>query len=75
MIPGFDAGVVDLKVGEKKTLVLEPKDAYGEYDEARKQTVPKADLQSFVNAGFKLEVGEELPTQFGPVKILEVIEE
>lgn len=30
MIKGFDAGVVGMKLGEKKTLILAPKDAYGE---------------------------------------------
>lgn len=30
MIKGFDAGVVGMKKGEKKTLVIAPKDAYGE---------------------------------------------
>ena len=29
MIPGFDKGVVGMKVGEKKTLVIPPADAYG----------------------------------------------
>ena len=29
MIPGFDKGVVGMKVGEKKTLTLLPEDAYG----------------------------------------------
>ena len=31
MIPGFDAAVVDMKVGEKKTVHIPAKDAYGEY--------------------------------------------
>ena len=75
MIPGFDAGVVGLKLEEKKTLTLAPADAYGERDDAQKQTIPKKDLASFVNAGFKLEVGEKIPTQFGELEILEVIEE
>ncbi|MDR1412655.1 MAG: FKBP-type peptidyl-prolyl cis-trans isomerase [Actinomycetes bacterium] len=30
MIPGFDKGVVGMKVGEKKTLTLPPEEAYGE---------------------------------------------
>lgn len=30
MIKGFDAGVVGMKLGEKKTLTIAPKDAYGE---------------------------------------------
>lgn len=29
MIPGFDNGVVGMKVGEKKTLTIAPEDAYG----------------------------------------------
>lgn len=33
MIPGFDAGVVGMKLGEKKTLTIAPKDAYGELKE------------------------------------------
>jgi FKBP-type peptidyl-prolyl cis-trans isomerase len=29
MIPGFDKGIVGMKIGEKKTLVLPPEEAYG----------------------------------------------
>jgi hypothetical protein len=29
MIPGFDKGVIGMKVGEKKTLTIAPEDAYG----------------------------------------------
>lgn len=29
MIPGFDKGVMGMKVGEKKTLTLPPEEAYG----------------------------------------------
>lgn len=75
MIPGFDAGVVGMKLGETKTLVLAPSEAYGERDDSRTQTIPKADLSSFVAAGFTLEVGEKLPTQIGELEILEIIEE
>lgn len=70
MISGFDAGVMGMKVGEKKKLTLAPKDAYGEYDEAKKQVVPRTDLASFEAAGFKLEVGEKLPTQIGNLAIV-----
>ena len=31
MIPGFDAAVAKMSVGEKVSIHLEPKDAYGEY--------------------------------------------
>jgi len=72
MIPWFDAGVVGMKKGEQKSLTLEATDAYGERDEGNVQTIPKKDLASFTAAGFKLEVGEKLPTQFGEFEIIEV---
>lgn len=31
MIPGFEKGVVGMAVGDKKSLVLPPEDAYGEH--------------------------------------------
>jgi peptidyl-prolyl cis-trans isomerase A (cyclophilin A) len=72
MIPGFDAGVVGMKIGETKTLVLQPSEAYGEYDESKTQIMARKDLVSFETAGIKLEAGAELPTQFGVFKIKEV---
>jgi len=75
MIAGFDAGVVDMKLSEIKNLTLAPEDAYGVKDPSKTETIPKADLASFVAAGFKLEVGEKLPTQFGEFEIIEVLDE
>jgi FKBP-type peptidyl-prolyl cis-trans isomerase 2 len=75
MIAGFDAGVVGMKVGETKTLIIAPKDGYGEYDPENKQVVPKKELSSFVAAGYKLEVWEKLPTQYGEFEIIEVLAE
>jgi len=74
MIPGFDAGVVWLKIGDKKSLTLEPKDAYGEYDEKKTQTLPKEQLTSFTDAGIVLEKGSELPTAQGTFKIIDTTE-
>lgn len=75
MIKGFDAGVVGMKQGESQILVLSPEDAYGVKDDTKMETIPKKDLASFVAAGFKLEVGEKLPTQFGEFEIVEVLAE
>jgi len=35
MIPGFDKAVVDMEIGQKVNIHLEPNEAYGEYDESR----------------------------------------
>ena len=46
MIPGFDRGVVGMEVGEEKTLVLTPDDAYGKWEkekvlEVKRNLLPK----------------------------------
>jgi len=74
MISGFDAGVVWMKLEESKTLTLSPSEAYGEKDDTRVQVIPKKDLASFVAAGYKLEVGEKLPTQIGELEIIDITE-
>ena len=40
MIPGFDAAVREMEVGQVVDIRLEPADAYGEHDERLVQTVP-----------------------------------
>lgn len=41
MIPGFDAAVEGMEVGEKKTVSLPPAEAYGERKEDMTQEVPR----------------------------------
>jgi peptidylprolyl isomerase len=73
MIPGFDAGVVGMKVWETKKLVIEAKDAYGEYDAKKTETVKKSVLKEFEEkGGIKLVAGAKLPTQMGVFTIKEV---
>ncbi len=72
MIPGFDAAVVWMKIGDKKSITLEPKDAYGERSDDNKKELLKKDLTSFTDAWIKLEVWVELPTQMWKIKIIEV---
>ena len=40
MIPGFDAAVKDMAVGETKTVRIPAAEAYGERDEGKVQQVP-----------------------------------
>jgi FKBP-type peptidyl-prolyl cis-trans isomerase 2 len=41
MLPALEKGVLGLKVGDKKQIVIKAADAYGEYDKAAVQEVPK----------------------------------
>ncbi|HLV42415.1 MAG TPA: peptidylprolyl isomerase [Brumimicrobium sp.] len=41
LIPGFENGVIDMKVNEKKTIVIPSAEAYGEPREELIQEVPK----------------------------------
>ena len=72
VIPGLEAGVKGMKVGDKKQVSIKASDAYGEYDKAAIQEVPR---ESFP-ADMKLETGMELVAQTGmgpiPVRIGEI---
>lgn len=69
MIAGFDQGVIDMKVGETKTVTIEPKDAYGERDEAKLLTVKKDQIPD----GDQYEVGMQVMSQNGQIfKVYEV---
>lgn len=54
VVPGFDNAVVNMEVGEKKTVRLEPEEAYGE---TRPELIQKVPVESVPNAD-KLPVGE-----------------
>lgn len=44
MIPGFDKGVLDMELNEKKTITIAPDEAYGEVREELIQEYPKNQL-------------------------------
>lgn len=56
MIPGFDAAVETMEVGETKNVHIPAKEAYGEYNEAAVQKVP---VDSIPN-GDQLPVGQTI---------------
>ncbi|MGB9938699.1 FKBP-type peptidyl-prolyl cis-trans isomerase [Methanosarcina sp.] len=72
LIPGFDEGVVGMKVGEEKTLEIPPEEAYGEYDEARVQVIPIEDL-NLTNRSELPEAGQTYMDTYGrPFKVTAV---
>ena len=72
LIPGFEKGVLDMKLNEKKTITIPKEEAYGDVHEQLKQEVNKADLPQ----DMKPEVGMGLvsKTPEGQERNLRVIE-
>ena len=70
LIAGFDAGVRGMKVGEIKTVRIEPAEAYGEVSPDLLQTVDLAQLPE------GLKVGDPLTTSTGQqVVVVELTED
>ena len=71
MIPGFDAAVLGMKVGEEKTIRLEPKDAYGL---AKPELVKEFQLSELKKQGLEPKVGDSLYAEGAsyPLKVVEV---
>lgn len=70
LIPGFESGLIDMGIGESKTVEIEPTDAYGEYNDSLIIEVSKDQVPENVEAGMMLQT-------FGPmgpsiVKVLEI---
>lgn len=73
LIPGFESGLIDMGVGENKTIEIEPTEAYGEYNEGLVVEVAKNQVPENVEVGMMLQT-------FGPmgpsiVKVLEIKDE
>lgn len=73
LIPGFEAGLIDMSIGETKTVEIEPSDAYGDYNDTLVVEVTKNNVPENVEPGMMLQT-------FGPmgpsiVKVLEIKDE
>jgi len=53
IIPGLESAVYGLKVGDQKTLTIQPEDAYGEYDP---ESLQEVNIEEF---------SEEVPLEVG----------
>jgi FKBP-type peptidyl-prolyl cis-trans isomerase SlpA len=73
LIKGFEDGLIDMEVGDKKTVEIESDMAYGQYNEAMIQEVPKEQVPEGVMVGHMLQAN----TPMGPInfRVMEVNEE
>jgi FKBP-type peptidyl-prolyl cis-trans isomerase SlpA len=73
VIPGFENGLIDMVVGDKKTVEIEPEDAYGIHRSEMIFDIPKTQFPPEVKAGDVL----TSQSQMGPVNVtvLEVLDE
>lgn len=61
ILPKFEAAVMGMKVGEKKTFTLKPTDAYGEYDPKLTKLIPRNKLPPKPDPQLGMTLGIDLP--------------
>jgi len=65
VIPGFESGLMEMTIGEKKTIEIEPTDAYGEYRSEMIFDIPKSQFPETVQEGDILSAQSAM----GPVRV------
>lgn len=68
LIKGFEDGLIDMSEGEKKTIELDPENAYGYPNELMVTEVPKTQVPEGVEEGAMLQA----MTPQGPVNVIVV---
>jgi FKBP-type peptidyl-prolyl cis-trans isomerase SlpA len=66
LIKGFENGLIDMVVGEKKTVTIESEDAYGPYNDFMVEEVEKEKLPGEVEVSTALQA----QTQMGPINFV-----
>lgn len=76
VVPGFDAAVIGMDVGEEKEVTLKPEEAYGMPDERAVQKVPKdkfpAEAKEGMMIGVPLPNGQQMPAKIVKIDDKEV---
>ncbi|MBE0454524.1 FKBP-type peptidyl-prolyl cis-trans isomerase [Roseovarius autotrophicus] len=76
IIPGLDAAIPGMSVGEKKTVAVVADDAYGQPDPAARQTVPRVDIPAEIPLDLGTQLQVQTPQgQVMPVTVVEVTED
>lgn len=65
LIPGFEEGLMGLSAGEKRTVEIEPENAYGQHNPMMIQEVEKSNVPEGVQAGDTLQG----MNQYGPITV------
>lgn len=69
IIPGLQSAIETMEVGDKKSVTVEPEDAYGQSDPERKQDVPR---EAFPNID-DLSVGDQVSGEAGGKPLLATV--
>jgi FKBP-type peptidyl-prolyl cis-trans isomerase 2 len=66
LIKGFENGLIDMSIGDKKTIEIPHEDAYGPYNDFMVQEVEKDKMPGEVEVGISLQAD----TQMGPINFI-----
>jgi FKBP-type peptidyl-prolyl cis-trans isomerase SlpA len=66
LIKGFENGLIDMSIGDKKTIKISHEDAYGPYNDFMVQEVEKDKMPGEVEVGISLQAD----TQMGPINFI-----
>lgn len=66
LISGFENGLLEMSIGDKKTIEINSSDAYGEYMDHMVQEVEKTQLPGEVEVGTALQA----QTEMGPINFV-----
>ncbi|MGX0902892.1 FKBP-type peptidyl-prolyl cis-trans isomerase 2 [Roseovarius sp. MBR-79] len=76
IIPGLDAAIPGMSVGEKKIVEVPADDAYGQADPSARQAVPRADIPAEIPLDLGTQLQVQTPQgQVMPVTVVEVTDE
>lgn len=76
LIPGFEKGLIDMKINEKKTISIPKEEAYGEINEDLKHLVKKSDLPQDMDPEVGMGIVSKTPDgQEMNLRIIEVRED
>jgi FKBP-type peptidyl-prolyl cis-trans isomerase 2 len=65
LIPGFEEGLIGLSTGEKRTVEIEPENAYGQHNPMMIQEIEKTNVPEGVQVGDTLQG----MNQYGPINV------